>query len=723
MAALLLLSIAWLSPRATTQDGPADPAAAPPGFVQVPAGQVLPGCTDKEYVDRARNQELKSVLVYDIWGAIPPFAIPGFLIGKYEITNAQWKHYLDQEFRVEHTTGKGETLKSLAGQYVKFRGEPLGKEWKAIYAINWRTIVEGWKKMEAKQADPAAPAKPVWQQGWPIENPPAIEDLELPEGLKLVVYKTRIPQHWYGWCRLSGLSVGREYYDPSKPAPEAFAVPDEEPFKSLALAGTDFSAYPVRSASPNEMLAFAEWAGCELPSEYEFERAARGDNLRWPYCFGTWNYEKQKSLVAGADNERCRTGGTLRVDDESVSGGDSPYGARHMSGNVWELTRTFYDVHPHVTPEPPRPDDIANYALVAKGGSFGDRWQLLMVCARTGTVGERGDLSLRDNNRADSLGLRLARHDAKGYDLMLHTVRRLCYDAAAGVWGNYLPHGFAMERMAGTDNAKFVPSEAPYVHVRERVHGAGVVPLWVTTLDDAAKRETKPQRNKYDVLGAFRSDFPLKAGVALTAAEMRARAEERELYEKRLKAYKSLAPAKQKLVPMPDPPAPPDEYEKHTEKHKDELGLFVEKVVAPGEWFVVYWNGYVGLANKNLTMPPDAILLPEPKQVSRLSEQPQPSEVTLDRAKGEVRVRLQVWEQPSEKSKKVIPPGPDRSEEWALCEALPGFFIKGGATGRPNCWDIAVAFKIATEDDPAWKALAPPAKPAKDEDKKSTEKK
>jgi formylglycine-generating enzyme required for sulfatase activity len=734
MAGLLVLSIACLARQAAPQGGPpaaapADPKAASslPGFVQIPPGEVLPGCTDKEYVDRHRgNTDLKKVLVYDIWGSIPPFMIPAFKMGRYEVTNAQWKHYLDKEFRTEHTTAKGETLRSLAGQYVKFRGEPVESEWKAIYALNWRTLVDGWQKAG------------VWGQGWPVENPPSepgntIENLGLPEGLKLFVYKTRIPQHWYGWCRLSGLGVGREYCDPSKPPSEAFMVPDEEPFKSLALAEKDFSSHPARSTSLNEGLAFAEWAGCQFATEYEWERAARGDNLRWPYCFGTWDHDKQKTLIAGAENERCRTGGPLRVDDESVSGGDSPFGARHMAGNVWEMTRTFYDVHPNVVPEPPRPDDIANYAMVAKGGSFGDRWQLLMVCARTGIIGEKGVLSLRENNRADSLGMRLIRHDDRpGYDLMLHTIRRLSYDAAASDWSFYLPHGFAMERMAGTDDAKFVDTGAPYVYAVERVHGIAVAPLWTTTLDASARGSGKPERNKYFVLGAFRSDVALKAGVRLTDAEMRAIVEEREKHKNLIEAFKKLPPAKQKNIQIPPPPPPPDEYEKLTEKNKDELGLWREKTVAPGEWFVVYWNGFVGLVNKNLTMPPDAILMIDPKQVSRKNEQPQPAQVTLDAAKEEVCIRFDVWEQPSDKSKQVVPPGPEHSEKWALCEAMPAFFIKGGPSARPYCWQVDVAFKVASGDDPVWKALAPgaPTRPpekkppgkAEPEDKKTTEK-
>jgi formylglycine-generating enzyme required for sulfatase activity len=691
---------------AAPQGGTDSPAPAPegktsPGFVRVPAGQVWPGCTEPEYKDRHRgNSDLKKELIYDVWGDIPPFPLSGFEIGKFEVTNAQYKQYLDQEFRVEHTTKKGETLRALAGQYVKFRGEAVESEWAAIYGLNWKTIVDGWQKAG------------VWK-GWPIESPPSappddIGALELPEGLKLFIYKTRVPQNWYGWCRLSGFSIGREYCDPSKPPAEAFKVPEDEFLKNLTLSDTDFAAYPVRSISANEALAFVEWTGCQLGTEYEWERAARGDNLRWPYPFGAWDHDRQKTLIAGAENERCRNGGPLRVDDESVAGSDSPFGARHMAGNVWELTRTFFDVHPRQLIEPAPPADRANYTLVAKGGSFGDRWQMLMVCARAGIIGVNGQLSLQGNNRADSLGLRLVRHDAQGYDLMLHSIRRLTYDAAAADWSIYLPHGFATERIVGVDDVRAQESAAPYIHFTKRANAIAFAPLWVTTLDDAAKR-AKPERNKHYVLGALRSPVKLKMGVRLTNAEERGLVARRESHKNLVDAWKKLPKNKQQNVPLPTQPDDfePDAYEKATEKNAAQCGLYREKEVNPGEWLVVYWNGFIGLVNRTLTMPPDAILMIDPKQVSRKSAQPEPS--TLSLGNGTINLRFQVWEQPTEKSKQVVPPDAERAQDWAMCEAVPSYFIKGGANARPYCWDVEVAFPVASVDDPAWKALAPNA--------------
>jgi hypothetical protein len=394
-----------------------------------------------------------------------------------------------------------------------------------------------------------------------------------------------------------------------------------------------------------------------------------------------------------------------------------------MHGNVYELTRTFWDVHPKVSPKPPNRDDIANYALVAKGGSYGDRWQFLMVCARTGIIGEKGELSLRDNNRADSLGVRLARHERPGYDLLLHSIRRLSYDAAAAEWSEYVPHAFAMERMDGVDDVKVEDGPAPYVHFKSRARGIAFAPLWTTKLDEKERRDDKPARHRYFVLGAFRSDIPLSAGVCLSEAETRVLLDERDRYEKLKQAYQKMTKEQQKKVQLPKPPDAPDEYEKATTKHQAELGLWREKVVAPGEWFLVYWNGYIGLANKTLTMPPDAIVMVPEKQIARKNAQPERTQLAVDAESDGIRLRFQVWEQPTDKAKQVKLPGQENSSEWALCEAVPSLYIKGGATARPYCWDVEVAFKTVQGalKGPSWRTSAPD-KPAGPAEKKPIEK-
>jgi formylglycine-generating enzyme required for sulfatase activity len=778
---------------------PASKGPELPGFVWIPPGMVRPGTTFADYNQRHQgNVKLKESLIYEVWGNVPPFPMPGFHFGRYEVTNAQWKEYLDKNFKVEHVTGKTDTLRTLAAKYIKFRGKGVEREWRAIYAFNWKVIKKAWSKKrkkkkrkatewaedeeefpdegeeagegrstgedvaveseddeneddveeedeeeeeeaeeededeeeeleeeesaegEAAEEEEVIIQGPVWKGVWRVEDPPAeagndISKMFLPEGLKLVFYKARTPPHWYGWCKLAELRVGREYCDIRKPPAEAFIPPRAPPgkkkltfeqklFRRLKLRDTDFAAYPVRYVSPGEALAFAEWAGCELPSEFEFERAGRGPHLEWPYTFGpTWNHGAQKHHMAWADNTRSSRG-PLRVDDENVKASDSAFGARHMLGNVWEQTRTFFDLHPRVRPKPPPPNpDVTNYGLIAKGGSFGDRWQMCQLSVRTGIVGEAW-LDLRAQNRVDTLGLRLVSHPRPGYSLMLHSLLRIAYDRGAGVWSDYLVHAFAMSRMAGVDEIHVAKAAAPYVHFSKRATAIAFVPLFVTAMGQAEQKKMerdyklgKGDRRDYFVLGALRSDIPLEVGRQYATQEFKDLRERRAKYAQDIKEWRKLPRKLQLEQPEPEKPPMPDAYEKATDnKNRDECGVWRGATIAPGEWLVIYWNGFLGLANKTLTMPPDAILLLNKKKIQRKRVQPAPpSQIKLHPAQSAITLVFRVEERAADKRKRRQVPREAESERWALCEASPKEWLGSPAQAaklRPYHWEFEVTF-------------------------------
>lgn len=94
--------------------------------------------------------------------------------------------------------------------------------------------------------------------------------------------------------------------------------------------------HPVTMVSWVNANAYLEWAGLRLPSEAEWEKAARGtDGRRWP-----WGENMDPDRL----NTYYRVGSTTPVD--TYESGVSPFGVWDMSGNVSEWTADDFIPYP-----------------------------------------------------------------------------------------------------------------------------------------------------------------------------------------------------------------------------------------------------------------------------------------------------------------------------------------------------------------------------------------
>jgi sulfatase modifying factor 1 len=159
---------------------------------------------------------------------------------------------------------------------------------------------------------------------------------------------------------------------------------------------------PVSQVTWYDAQAFAEWMGCRLPTEAEWEYAARA-NTSTPFYTGDCLTSEQANFNGNEPYTNCGKG---KFRKEALPVGSFPpnaFGLYEMHGNIWEWCNDWYgeyDIDKKINPK--GPDEGTN--KIFRGGGWGNQaWECRSAY--------RGGGGLHPKTRGAGIGFRIVKDE------------------------------------------------------------------------------------------------------------------------------------------------------------------------------------------------------------------------------------------------------------------------------------------------------------------------
>jgi formylglycine-generating enzyme required for sulfatase activity len=201
-----------------------------------------------------------------------------------------------------------------------------------------------------------------------------VEDIELP------VHEVLISEFWIEETEVSNINYKQcvEAGSCSKPLATSSAT------RPNYYVDPEYDSYPVINVNYEQARTYCQWAGGRLPTEAEWEKAARfGGNLIYPWGFGPPSPENNNPNSINHSN--------IFGDTNPIFSLTFPNLIHHLAGNVWEWVSDwhsgdYYSVSPESNPTGPE----TGTERVVRGGSWSSDPEFLRTTNRFSRDPENG---------------------------------------------------------------------------------------------------------------------------------------------------------------------------------------------------------------------------------------------------------------------------------------------------------------------------------------------